>query len=37
MANSRKNVRLTADAVTGSNTENGVAQAIERYILEEKL
>ncbi len=37
MANSRKNVRLTADVVTGSNTENGVAQAIERYILEEKL
>ena len=37
MANSRKNVRLAADAVTGSNTENGVAQAIERYILEEKL
>ena len=37
MANSRKNVRLTADVVTGSNTENGVAQAIERYILEAKL
>ncbi len=37
MANGGSNIRLTADAVTGSNTENGVAQAIERYILEEKL
>lgn len=37
MANGGNNIRLTADAVTGSNTENGVAQAIERYILEEKL
>lgn len=37
MGNAAKNVRLTADAVTASNAECGVAQAVERYILEEKL
>ena len=34
MANSEPPVRAAANAVTGSNTENGVAQAVYRYILE---
>lgn len=37
MGNAAQNIRLTADAVTASNAECGVAQAIETYILEEKL
>mgnify|MGYP000034846670 FL=1 len=37
MGNAAQNIRLTADAVTAANAECGVAQAIETYILEEKL
>ena len=37
MGNAAQNIRLTADAVTASNAECGVTQAIETYILEEKL
>ena len=33
MANSEPCIREAADVITGSNTENGVAQAIYRYIL----
>ncbi len=34
MANSEPPIRAAADVITGSNTENGVAQAVYRYILE---
>lgn len=34
MANSEPSIRAAADVITGSNTENGVAQAVHRYILE---
>ncbi len=33
MANSEPCIREAADVITGSNTENGVAQAIYRHIL----
>lgn len=33
MANSEPCIREAADVITGSNTENGVAQAIHRHIL----
>lgn len=34
MGNAAAHIRAAADAVTAANTENGVAKAIERYILE---
>ena len=34
MANSEPSIRAAANVITGSNTENGVAQAVYRYILE---
>lgn len=36
MANSLEEVKLVADAVTGSNDQDGVAYAIEKYILHEE-
>lgn len=37
MANADPHIRNAVDAVTAANTEDGVARAIERYILEETL
>lgn len=34
MANAAPHIRAAADAVTAANTENGVARAVERYIME---
>ena len=34
MANAAPHIRDAADVCTGSNAEDGVAQAVERYILE---
>ena len=34
MANAEEKVKATADYITGSNEEDGVAKAIERFVLE---
>ena len=37
MGNAPAHIRAAADACTADHTENGVARAIERYLLEERI